>query len=132
MFRTAKRYVSPIPYFRHLVSASSFSLINPNSVGPFQVFDRNAKRLQKDRAALHDGGERSRTVDYVRDEVADRMMERFTVSFLLAECACRTECTIGYQTEIQQRRRFRRRRRSLLKAAGQTTDGKGYNARTQS
>ncbi|KAJ7639279.1 S-adenosyl-L-methionine-dependent methyltransferase [Roridomyces roridus] len=47
---------------------------NPSTLGPFQVFDRNAKRLQKDRAALREG---SRTVDYVRDEVADRMMERF-------------------------------------------------------
>ncbi|TFK43842.1 S-adenosyl-L-methionine-dependent methyltransferase [Crucibulum laeve] len=48
-----------------------------NTVGPYQVFDRNAKRLQKDRAAAHDSGEKSRTVDYVRNEVADRMMERF-------------------------------------------------------
>ncbi|KAJ7437094.1 S-adenosyl-L-methionine-dependent methyltransferase [Mycena galericulata] len=47
---------------------------NPHTLGPFQVFDRNAKRIQKDRAALREG---SRTVDYVREEVADRMMERF-------------------------------------------------------
>ncbi|KAF8646391.1 hypothetical protein AX16_007257 [Volvariella volvacea WC 439] len=47
------------------------------SVNPYQVFDRNAKRLQRDRAATRGGGERSRTVDYVRDEVADRLMERF-------------------------------------------------------
>ncbi|KAG6861845.1 hypothetical protein C0995_011142 [Termitomyces sp. Mi166 len=45
--------------------------------GPYQVFDRNVKRIQKDQAATRDGGERSRTVDYVREEVADRMMERF-------------------------------------------------------
>jgi NADH dehydrogenase [ubiquinone] 1 alpha subcomplex assembly factor 5 len=32
--------------------------------------------MQKDRAALR---EDSRTVDYVREEVADRMMERFSV-----------------------------------------------------
>ncbi|KAH8118662.1 S-adenosyl-L-methionine-dependent methyltransferase [Phellopilus nigrolimitatus] len=57
--------------------AGSASSVNPYTVGPFQVFDRNAKRLQKDRAATRDGGERSRTVDYVRDEIADRMMERF-------------------------------------------------------
>ncbi|KAF8138313.1 S-adenosyl-L-methionine-dependent methyltransferase [Boletus edulis] len=42
----------------------------------YRVFDRAAKRTQKDRAASRDGGERSRTVEYVRDEVADRMMER--------------------------------------------------------
>jgi len=33
--------------------------------------------VQKDRAALREGGKRSRTVDYVREEVAERMMERF-------------------------------------------------------
>ncbi|EMD40369.1 hypothetical protein CERSUDRAFT_110965 [Gelatoporia subvermispora B] len=60
---------------RSFASVAS-SNINPGSVGPFQVFDRNAKRLQKDRAAARDGGKRSRTVDYVRDEVADRMIER--------------------------------------------------------
>jgi NADH dehydrogenase [ubiquinone] 1 alpha subcomplex assembly factor 5 len=42
---------------------------------PYQVFDRSVKRLQRDRVA----GDKSRTVDYVRDEVADRMMERFMV-----------------------------------------------------
>ncbi|KAG6841820.1 hypothetical protein C0991_006227 [Blastosporella zonata] len=47
------------------------------SVGPYQVFDRNVKRIQKDQAATREGGARSRTVDYLRDEVADRMMERF-------------------------------------------------------
>lgn len=52
---------------------------NPNTVGPYEVFDRQAKRLQRDRAALRANGERSKTVDYVRDEVADRMMERFLV-----------------------------------------------------
>lgn len=61
--------------------ASSSSSVNPYTVGPFQVFDRDAKRMQKDRAASHDGGRRSRTVDYVRNEVADRMMERFLVRF---------------------------------------------------
>ncbi|KZT06514.1 S-adenosyl-L-methionine-dependent methyltransferase [Laetiporus sulphureus 93-53] len=60
------------PRARTLASHVSPS-INPN---PYQVFDRNAKRLQKDRSAMRDGGERSRTVDYVRDEVADRMIER--------------------------------------------------------
>ncbi|GBE80109.1 S-adenosyl-L-methionine-dependent methyltransferase [Sparassis latifolia] len=56
--------------------SSSSSPINPNTVRPFQVFDRNAKRLQKDRAASREDGVRSRIVDYVRDEVADRMIER--------------------------------------------------------
>ncbi|CAA7258586.1 unnamed protein product [Cyclocybe aegerita] len=63
----------------------AFAAISSNSppppsfttVGPYQVFDRNVKQMQRDKAALREGGERSRTVDYVRDEVADRMMERF-------------------------------------------------------
>ncbi|KAF8514848.1 S-adenosyl-L-methionine-dependent methyltransferase [Hysterangium stoloniferum] len=60
----------------------SFAAVTPSispieTVGPFEVFDRNAKRLQKDRAASRDGGERSRTVDYVRNEVAERMLDRF-------------------------------------------------------
>ncbi|KAJ7228220.1 S-adenosyl-L-methionine-dependent methyltransferase, partial [Mycena pura] len=58
---------------RAAISSASPSA-NPHTLGPFQVFDRNVKRIQKDRAALQ---EASRTVDYVRDEVADRMMERF-------------------------------------------------------
>lgn len=64
----------------YATSASSSGSINPYTVGPFQVFDRNAKRIQKDHAATWDGGRRSRMVDYVRDEIADRMMERFLVS----------------------------------------------------
>ncbi|KAG9128189.1 hypothetical protein FRC07_003739 [Ceratobasidium sp. 392] len=45
-------------------------------MSPFRLFDRNTKRMQKDRAATRDLGKRSRTVDYVRDEVADRLLER--------------------------------------------------------
>lgn len=69
---------------RSLASASYSGPYNPNTVGPFQVFDRNAKRLQKDRAARRDGGARSRTVDYVRDEVADRLIERVLVRLFCA------------------------------------------------
>lgn len=60
-------------------ATSSSSPPNPYTVGPFQVFDRAAKQLQKDRAVDRDAGAASRTVDYVRDEVADRMMERLLV-----------------------------------------------------
>jgi NADH dehydrogenase [ubiquinone] 1 alpha subcomplex assembly factor 5 len=62
--------------------ASEASFTAPTA-SAYRVFDRTAKRTQKDRAASRDGGERSRTVDYVRDEVADRMMER-----LLVMCLC--------------------------------------------
>lgn len=43
----------------------------------FQVFDRYAKRLQKDRAASN--AEESRTVDYLKDEIAARVADRFLV-----------------------------------------------------
>lgn len=64
---------------RTYASVSSSSP-NPNTVGPFQVFDRNAKRIQKDASVTKDDGKTSRVVDYVREEVADRMMERLLVS----------------------------------------------------
>lgn len=48
----------------------------------YRVFDRTAKRTQKDRAASRHGGQRSKTTDYVRDEVADRLMERLLVMHL--------------------------------------------------
>lgn len=66
----------PAARTRLYASLSSSSPLNPGAVGPYQVFDRHAKRLQKDRSVTRDGGARSRTVDYVREEVADRMIER--------------------------------------------------------
>ncbi|KAH8999156.1 S-adenosyl-L-methionine-dependent methyltransferase [Lactarius hatsudake] len=66
----------------HLRSFASLasSQVNSATQSPFQVFDREVKRSQKDRAVARDGGNRSRTVDYVRNEVADRMIERFLAS----------------------------------------------------
>lgn len=75
MFATRPR----LPPSRSLASLSP-SHINTASRSPYQVFDRHAKRLQKDRAAARDGGNRSRTVDYVRDDVANTMIERFMAS----------------------------------------------------
>lgn len=73
----------PILRCRQLVrgyaSASNPSPLGAHTMSPFRLFDRNAKRMQKDRAALRESGERSRTVDYVRDEVADRLFERVLV-----------------------------------------------------
>lgn len=51
----------------------------PHVMNAFQVFDRNAKKLQKDRSVTHPRGSSSTTVDYLRDEVADRLMERLHV-----------------------------------------------------
>lgn len=57
------------------------TLLASQTMQPYMIFDRNAKRKQKDRAALKEGGSCSRQVDYVRDEVADRMVERLLVCF---------------------------------------------------
>ncbi|KAG2156366.1 S-adenosyl-L-methionine-dependent methyltransferase [Suillus clintonianus] len=62
------------PWARAYASESSSPL--PPVTGVYKVFDRTAKRKQRDRAVSRDAGVGSRTVDYVRDEVADRMMER--------------------------------------------------------
>ena len=68
------------PYSRSFAAISSDSPPPTlNTVGPYQVFDRSAKVIQRDNAARREGGARSRTVDYVRDEVAERMLERFMV-----------------------------------------------------
>lgn len=56
---------------------------------PFRVFDRYVKVLQRDRAAAKEGGESSRRVDYVRDEIADRLLERFQVYYNAFTC-CQT------------------------------------------
>ncbi|CAE6455866.1 unnamed protein product [Rhizoctonia solani] len=63
-------------FARRYATASSGSPLGTHTMSPFRLFDRNAKRIQKDRAALRESGERSRTVDYVREEVADRLFER--------------------------------------------------------
>ncbi|KAJ7098752.1 S-adenosyl-L-methionine-dependent methyltransferase [Mycena belliarum] len=59
---------------RRAAISSASPAANPHTLGPFQIFDRDVKRIQKNRAALREG---SRMVDYVQEEVADRMMERF-------------------------------------------------------
>ncbi|EKM79943.1 hypothetical protein AGABI1DRAFT_72662 [Agaricus bisporus var. burnettii JB137-S8] len=63
-----------LPTRRFASHSTGSSPPNFNTVGPYQVFDRNVKCMQKNRAAFRKD---SRMLDYVRDEVADRMMERF-------------------------------------------------------
>lgn len=46
----------------------------PNS--PFTIFDRNAKKQQRSRAAQRRGGEASRQTDYLREAVAENLCER--------------------------------------------------------
>ncbi|KAK6511935.1 hypothetical protein TWF481_000838 [Arthrobotrys musiformis] len=48
--------------------------IRTGGAGSLQIFDRCVKRLQRDRAAAN--FEESRNVDYLRDEVANRLVER--------------------------------------------------------
>ena len=53
----------------------------PSSASPFQVFDRNLKRSQRDRAAPTNA--KSRLTDYVKDDVAQSMVDRLLVSLPL-------------------------------------------------
>lgn len=50
----------------------------PSAASPFSVFDRNLKVAQRDRAARNK--ERSRLTDYVKDDVAQTMVDRLLVS----------------------------------------------------
>jgi hypothetical protein len=76
------------------------TLSNVQASSPFAVFDRTAKRIQRDRAALIDGGESSRTVDYLRNEVAERMIERLLVCRFLKGQTTKVLTSVGYQTNI--------------------------------
>ncbi|KAK7203283.1 hypothetical protein BZA70DRAFT_74926 [Myxozyma melibiosi] len=55
-------------------SRRGFSSSRPASVDAMQVFNREVKRKQRDRAAMN--AENSRTVDYLRNEIANRLIER--------------------------------------------------------
>jgi len=81
----------PIAPTRRLVRtfASQASSFTTPGTGVYRVFDREAKRLQRDAAVRREGGQRSRTVDYIRDEVADRLMERLLVRLLLGPSSTR-------------------------------------------
>jgi len=73
---------------------------SPSHAGSYRVFDRSVKRLQRNSAARCESGERSRVVDYVRDEVANRMMERFMVGLWLSKSFICFMAS-GYQTHFQ-------------------------------
>ena len=59
-------------------SRASPSIPNPSA---YAVFDRNAKRMQKNRAVRKDI-KHSRLTDYIRDEVAGNLVDRLLVSVL--------------------------------------------------
>jgi hypothetical protein len=61
----------------------------------FHVFDRDVKRMQKDRAAFN--VEHSRTVDYLKDEIAARVADRLLVNFTWRYAKCGLNmCFTGY------------------------------------
>lgn len=62
---------------RRLYISRNYAVQSPGSP-TLQVFDRHTKYLQKERAALDK--EKSRQVDYLKDEVAMRLSERLLVS----------------------------------------------------
>jgi NADH dehydrogenase [ubiquinone] 1 alpha subcomplex assembly factor 5 len=68
-----------LPRVPRLYSRTLASVADTVAPAPYQIFDRYAKVLQKDRSAVPCCVENSRTVDYVRDEIADRLMERMLV-----------------------------------------------------
>lgn len=63
------------------LGSSSVSISRTGGAGSFQIFDRHVKRLQRDRAATN--AEESRNVDYLRDEVANRLVERLYAIFII-------------------------------------------------
>lgn len=72
-----RNILSQTPRFHSRFLASIADTVAP---APYQIFDRYAKVLQKDRSAVPTRVENSRTVDYVRDEIAGRLIERMLVS----------------------------------------------------
>ena len=60
----------------HAATRRRYAIAAPGAPG-LQVFNRNTKWLQRERAAQN--VEASRSVDYLRDEVASRLCERLLV-----------------------------------------------------
>ena len=63
---------------KRMFTSARRRLATSSSNTPFQVFNTEAKRHQRNRAAIIDPGT-SRRTDYLRDEVAMRLAERFMV-----------------------------------------------------
>jgi len=118
--------LSRVPRFYSRSLASVADVVAPT---PYQIFDRYAKVLQKDRSATPNRVENSRTVDYVRDEIGDRLVERMLVSsgpvFFSVNLNVRH---IGHQAQVQHRARSGVWPRSLRKTAGDRDDAEGRYA----
>jgi NADH dehydrogenase [ubiquinone] 1 alpha subcomplex assembly factor 5 len=105
VFAISRRQLSSVtrPLLRRsLASVASSGSSNPLTVGPFRVFDREAKVIQKNTSATAEGGSRSRTVDYVREEVADRLLERLMVRspHTTVYSLMKVAHILGYQAQV--------------------------------
>lgn len=80
--QTTRLMSAILPFRNTLGRVRHASAVAAPSNTPYRVFDRYAKYLQRERAVRKNAGESSRRVDYIRDEVADRMLERFEVRYL--------------------------------------------------
>jgi hypothetical protein len=88
---------------RRICITRSYAIQSPGNP-TLQIFNRHTKYLQKERAARN--VERSRQVDYLKDEVAMRLSERLLVSFddsIGLQLLTRS----GYQSTFQPRPRHR-------------------------
>lgn len=81
---------------------------------PFQVFNADTKRHQRNRAARLDP-DHSRRTDYLRDEVAQRLIDRFMVLSLTTN-----SLTLAHQSTIQNGRGFWRRSRTSRQSHDET------------
>jgi NADH dehydrogenase [ubiquinone] 1 alpha subcomplex assembly factor 5 len=117
--------------YRRTMASTSGGPVNPHTVGPFRVFDRAAKASQKDRSAVVEGGARSRTVDYVREEVADRLLERLMVRRRGRAKVCTLNMRAGHQAQVQHHPRLGRRARTPDKAHRAPDGHEGRHARLE-
>jgi len=103
MLHLRRHVLSRVP---RAYSRSLASIADTVAPAPYQLFDRYAKVLQKDRSATPNRVENSRTVDYVRDEIADRLIERMLVSSgPRFSPVCPNAWCAGYQAQVQYRAR---------------------------
>lgn len=79
--RNRRLIAQVLPRILCAVPSRGYAIVPPSTPGPeaagFQVFHRDAKRQQKDRAAANVTD--SRVVDYLKDEIAARVADRLLV-----------------------------------------------------
>lgn len=95
----------------------------------FHVFNREAKKLQKDRAAMN--VEESRTVDYLKDEIAARVADRLLVkhTVFLGFQPSHHPCLLGHQPRFRYSGRFGVWMWTYCKACYQGYDEEAHHVR---